>query len=500
MKVFNSIGIFFFCLLLSALSGCRSLSEMADLHGDISSDTLLARYLKTYNVPFSQHNNVHLIQSGHEKFELLFKDIRQAEQYVDLEYFNFRNDSIAGLLFDILRAKAKEGVKVRAMFDDFGNKSNNRPLKKRHLDTLRAAGIDIIRFDPMSFPYIKHAFHRDHRKIVVIDGKIAYTGGMNVADYYITGLPAYGTWHDLHLRIEGEAVEDLHHIFRETWEKETGEKLFYGENSSEAFSYAEALSHGEKTANEEQQNALSAVNSEQELSAETATDLLLALTQEERATIVRELMEGAQTQSEARHDKEEAIQQQRHTVEEELQIAIVDRKPRDKVGKRLLRNAFIEMIRTAQDSITLISPYFVPTRKLRNALKEAAETGTELNVMISAKSDIPLTPSASLYVAQQLMKCGANVYLFNDGFHHSKFISVDGTHSTVGSANLNSRSLRYDYEVNAFLFDRRITLQIDSLFHADKRQSTQLTPEIWRGYSVWKRFGCWLANLLTPFL
>jgi cardiolipin synthase len=181
-------------------------------------------------------------------------------------------------------------------------------------------------------------------------------------------------------------------------------------------------------------------------------------------------------------------------------IAIVDREPRDKVERKLLRHTLVEMVHTAQDSITLISPYFVPTRMLRTALKEAAANGTKLNVMISAKSDIPLTPSASLYVAHKLMKRGANVYLFNGGFHHSKTLTVDGTHSTVGSANLNSRSLRYDYEVNAFLFDRPLTLQIDSLFHADTHSSTRLTPEVWRSFSIWKRWGCWLANLLTPFL
>ena len=85
-------------------------------------------------------------------------------------------------MFDLLAEKVKEGVEVRALFDAFGNSSNNQPLKKKHLKAIREKGIQIEKFDPIKFPWINHAFHRDHRKIVVIDGKIGYTGGMNNAD------------------------------------------------------------------------------------------------------------------------------------------------------------------------------------------------------------------------------------------------------------------------------------------------------------------------------
>ena len=125
--------------------------------------------------------------SGEAKFQSLFEDIRNAKSSVHLEYFNFRNDSIASLLFDILREKRKEGVEIRATFDGFGNDSNNKPLKKQHLQKLHEDGIKIIEYDPIRFPWVNHIWPRDHRKIVVIDGKIAYTGGMNVADYYIVG-------------------------------------------------------------------------------------------------------------------------------------------------------------------------------------------------------------------------------------------------------------------------------------------------------------------------
>ena len=173
-----------------------------------TSDSLIVETLRQSDIRFSYNNRVTLLLSGQEKFDDMFEAIRQAKSSIHLEYFNFRNDSIASLLFDILREKRREGVEVRAMFDGFGNDSNNQPLKKHHLKALRADSIDIVEYSPIRFPWVNHIFGRDHRKIVVIDGKIAYTGGMNVADYYIKGTEQVGEWRDMHCRIEGDAVNE----------------------------------------------------------------------------------------------------------------------------------------------------------------------------------------------------------------------------------------------------------------------------------------------------
>ena len=190
-----------------------------------SSDSLTISQMRELGVVFSKNNKVELLMSGKEKFARLFEDIRQAKQSVHLEYFNFRNDSIASLLFDILREKRKEGVEVRAVFDGFGNDSNNQPLKKKHLEKLHADSIEIYEFDPIRFPWINHIWPRDHRKIVVIDGRIAYTGGMNVADYYVVGSEQVGEWRDMHCRIEGSAVNELQKIFVRFWKKLSKEDL-----------------------------------------------------------------------------------------------------------------------------------------------------------------------------------------------------------------------------------------------------------------------------------
>jgi Phosphatidylserine/phosphatidylglycerophosphate/cardiolipin synthases and related enzymes len=127
------------------------------------------------------------------------------------------------------------------MFDSFGNMSNNKPLKKRHIKAIRKKGIDIIEYDPIRFPWVNHVLKRDHRKIVVIDGKIGYTGGMNIADYYIKGLPGIGDWRDMHVKIEGKAVEHLQDIFLEMWNKVSKESI-----SKSECAYHDTIKHAIK--------------------------------------------------------------------------------------------------------------------------------------------------------------------------------------------------------------------------------------------------------------
>ena len=180
------------------------------------------------------------------------------------------------------------------------------------------------------------------------------------------------------------------------------------------------------------------------------------------------------------------------------EIAIVDRTPRE--TPRSISHAYAVSIEAAQKNIQIVNPYFVPTKSIRKAIKKALKKGTEVEIMIPAVSDIPFTPEASFYIAHKLMKRGAKIYLFKDGFHHSKVMMVDSAFCTVGTANLNSRSLRYDYETNAFIFDPSTTNQLNSMFERDKKNSTLLTPEMWKKRSGRKKFLGWVGNLLTPFL
>ena len=400
-----------------------------------TTDSLVAHDLKQYGVKFSSNNSVTLLTTGQEKFDDMFKAIRQAKKSIHLEYFNFRNDSIAGLLFHILEQKAKEGVEVRALFDAFGNSSNNRPLKEKHLKTIRNSGVEIYKFDPITFPWVNHVFSRDHRKIVVIDGRIAYTGGMNVADYYIKGTEVVGEWHDMHCRIEGDAVNTLQAIFLKMWNKVSkqnihGEQYYHGGNKTE---YIKGL-------------------------------------------------------------KEDSCKSAYHKT-----VGIINREPR--TSNAIIRQFYLSAINRAKDSIKIINPYFTLNHQLKKALKKAVQRGVKVEIMLSTKSDIPLTPDCGFYNAHKLMKAGCNIWMYTPGFHHTKIIMVDGQVCTVGSANLNARSLNWDYEENAVILDKCTTRQLDNLFDGEKKDCFYLTEKKWKEWRTpWQRMRGWFSHLLAPFL
>lgn len=383
-------------------------------------DSLVRTYFDYKDINTLEGNKVVLLPTAQEKFDDLFEHIRQAKSHIHMEYFNFRNDSISHSLFSLLSRKASEGVDIRILFDAFGNLSNDRPLKNRHLDSLRQIGIQIVKFDPIRFPWFNHVETRDHRKLVVIDGKVAYLGGMNIADYYIKGLDKIGSWRDMHCRLEGPAVAEVQDIFVKMWHKATGIVL-----QGSGFM--------------PQQDA-----------------------------------EGNAT------------------------LAVVDRSP--KLQPDAIKDSYALAIAGAKREVNIVNPYFVPTKAIMSAINRAVQRGVKVNIMVSAKSDIPFTPEAMLYKLRKLAKRGVRVHLYEGGFHHAKVMTVDGRLSTVGSANLNSRSLRYDYETNVFLMDTMLTHQLDSIYRADREQSIPLDDAYWGRRSTWKKFLGWFANLFTPFL
>ena len=420
----NNIRLYV-AILIILISGTIQSQATNTITQQKNSDSTLVAYLNNLGIETTTHNKLKLLKSGEEKFIDLFQKIEEAKHHVHLEYFNFRNDSIANALFELLAKKAKEGVEIRAIFDAFGNFSNNQPLKKKHLKEIRENGIEIVKFDPLRFPWINHVFHRDHRKIVVIDGKIGYTGGMNIADYYIEGLPEIGDWRDMHIRIEGEAVNYLQDIFLDMWNKctqqEIGGNLYYPLRNDTAITYRSGKN-----------------------------------------------------------------------------VAIIDRYPRK--DPKTMREVYAHAIENAENKVQIINPYFTPVKRIKKAIKRAVNKGVKVEVMIPGKSDIGFTPDAALYIANQLRKKGVNIYIYNGGFHHSKIMMIDSLYCTVGSTNLNSRSLRFDYEVNAFIFDKETTDELIQMFKEDQEDSLLLTAEMYKKRTPWKKFIGWFAHLFTPFL
>ena len=163
---------------------------------------------------FYPDNRVEVYSYGRDKFEALFNDIRAAEEYIHLQYYIIEDDHIGRALRDALIERTKAGVKVRVIYDDFGCWG----VSRKFFRSMREAGIDIHPFFKVVFPpFATRINWRNHRKLAVIDGEVAYVGGMNVADRYIDGGSKFGCWRDTHMRITGPAVAAVQYSFAVDW-------------------------------------------------------------------------------------------------------------------------------------------------------------------------------------------------------------------------------------------------------------------------------------------
>lgn len=362
------------------------------------------RDFRRLGLPVYEGNRARILPTAEIKFRDLFEAIDGAESYILLDYFKFQQDSICGLLIENLCRKVREGVQVYVLFDSFGNHDSDFPLSDTLQARIRGAGVNICAFDPVRFPWINHLFHRDHHKIAVVDGKTVYTGGMNVADYYLHGKPKVGRWRDMHIRIDGPIAEAYEELFWKMWNKE-----------------------------------------------QTPSPL------PRKGECLPSLMGGVGGGS----------------------VAFVSRWPKE--TPKVIRQAYCISIDNADRLVQIINPYAMLFGEVRSALRRALERGVKVQFMVSTKSDGKMNDDVIGLEMRKLMKRGAEVFYYDDGFHHSKVMMIDSLFCTVGTANLDARSLRFDYEVNAFIFDRATTHELQQIFRDDsEKSSTRLTPEVFK--------------------
>lgn len=340
-------------------------------------------------------NHVELLPTANGKYERMFQSIREAEHYVHVEYFSVTHDSVGTAFMSLLEEKARQGVEVRLIIDGYGNAKSRFPMSKERKASLTEAGVRWSFFDPLRFPWVNHVRHRDHRKIVVVDGKEAFTGGMNVAKYYITGTEMSGQWRDMHICLKGPVVDEYERIFENIWQKETREEL-------DTLRYRNAW-------------------------------------QEAGPSV----------------------------------ISVVNREPG--ALSKSMRKAYVAALDAAKHEVRIVNPYPTNVKSVRRAIKRALKRGVVVKMMVSGTSDVTLTPDVVAIEMKKLMKQGCEVYYFDGGFHHTKVMTIDGEYCTVGTANIDGRSMLFDYEVNAFIFDAGVTAQLDAIFDEDLKQSELLT-------------------------
>ncbi|WP_449354973.1 cardiolipin synthase [Virgibacillus natechei] len=165
-----------------------------------------------------------------------------------------------------------------------------------------------------------------------------------------------------------------------------------------------------------------------------------------------------------------------------------------------IKNGYIKMIMEAKEYIYIQTPYFIPDESLRDVLRIAAMSGVDVKVMIPNKPDHPFVYWATLSSVGDLLNAGAEVYMYQNGFLHAKTIVVDGKISSVGTANIDVRSFRLNFEVNAFLYDQDLTQRLDDAFNRDIMLSTQLTKKLYQQRSLGIRFKESVSRLISPVL
>lgn len=188
--------------------------------------SLIHMNLKTGDSVLTQDNQIRIFDEGSKKFETLIEDILNAKDHIHIQYYIFKLDNLGRRIYTALKKKAKQGVKVRVLYDEMGS----RNLKKRNFKELFELGGEVEVFFPSILPLFNPRLNfRNHRKIVIIDGRIGYIGGFNVGDEYLGLNKRFGYWRDTHIRIEGSSVHPLQTRFLLDWNQASDNNIDYSD-------------------------------------------------------------------------------------------------------------------------------------------------------------------------------------------------------------------------------------------------------------------------------
>ncbi|MGB2992773.1 MAG: cardiolipin synthase [Paenisporosarcina sp.] len=374
--------------------------------------------LRNNHAVLTQDNALTIYNDGEKKFAALLDDLELAKDHIHIQYYIFRLDGLGSRIYDMLIRKAKQGVKVRLLFDDMGS----RGLRKRHFKKLMDLGGEVEAFFPSIMPLVNPRLnYRNHRKIVVIDGRVGYIGGFNVGDEYLGLDRKFGYWRDTHLRIEGSALHPLQTRFILDWNQASNQDIEYSDRYFPAIPLKGSV--------------------------------------------------GLQIVSSGPDSEWEQI-----------------------------KNGYLKLITMAKKYIYIQTPYFIPDASFMDSLRIACLSGIDVRIMIPNKPDHMFVYWATYSYVGNLIKAGARVYIYDNGFLHTKMIVVDDEASTVGTANIDVRSFKLNFEVNAFIYDRETSHQLAELFEQDMLLSTELTWELYEERTRIIKMKESFSRLLSPIL
>lgn len=376
--------------------------------------------LESAGTMLTDNNRIRIFTDGNEKFGALIEDMKQAREFIHIQYYIIKNDVLFQRISDVLVEKAKEGVEIRILCDGMGG----RFVSRRFWQKLRDCGIHTaVFFPPLLGPLNLRINYRNHRKIAVIDGCVGYVGGFNVGKEYVGLDDRFGYWRDTHLRIEGAAVANLHVRFILDWNYASRDSL---------------------------------------------------------------------------PDEEERYFWQPEERLGKSQIQIISSGPDSNLQN--VRNNYLRLINKAEKSIYIQTPYFIPDDAIFSALVVAAYSGVEVNIMIPCKPDHPFVYWATYSYIGDLVMAGAKCYTYDNGFLHAKGLIVDEQVLCYGTANMDIRSFKLNFEVNAVVYDEKEAVKMVEAFQKDLEVCTCITRDLYASRGLIVRFKEQVCRLLSPLL
>ena len=381
----------------------------------------LAYYLSNQvNFPVHRNTNVKYFASGEEKFEEMKIQLQKAEKYIFMEYFIVEEGIMWNTILDILIEKVKAGVEVRFMYDGMCSMIQ---LPYNYDKQMRKHGIQCKMFSPVRPVLSSHQNNRDHRKICVVDGKVAFTGGVNLADEYINEVERFGHWKDAAVMLEGEAVQNLTILFLQMW------------NIS-------------------------------------------------------------QKQPE---DYKKYLTPKTPDVKRELGFVLpYGDSPFDKeiIGEQV----YFHILNHAKKYVHIMTPYLILDNEMLNTLTFAAKCGIEVIIIMPHIPDKWYAFLLAKTYYGELIEAGVQIYEYTPGFVHAKvFVSDDDT-ATIGTINLDYRSLYHHFECGVFIYNNRAVWEAERDFQATLKKCEKVSLTSLTSRNLIERIIGRVLRLIAPLM
>lgn len=424
-------------------------------------------------------NGLEIITSGHRKFELLMEDLRNAKDHIHMEYFYFRQDKGSQQIKEMLMQKAREGVKVRFIHENIANIA----ILPGYYNEMKKAGVQVEKFTKPRWPFVNMVTqlnYRDHRKIVVIDGKIGYTGGMNISDDYFV------RWRDTHMRITGNAVAGLQYSFLNTWITADGE---IDNDFSKYFPMCAELP------------ALPSNDSAKSLANAAAPSESLKVAAADKVNVSvpdYDEVEGNGIAEALAKTPIQSLDMSFKLKGRNRLIQIVPDEPESRWPN--INMGAVWAVQNAKKYIYIQTPYFVPPEPMLQALQSAALSGVDVRVMVPKKADLSFMGPANRSYFTECLEAGIRIYERSGRFIHSKTFVSDDYLSEIGSANMDFRSFNIDYELNAYIYDITAAKVNKAIFMKDMEASHEVTLEDWTARPWYQKFLQKVIRLFAPLL